>query len=301
MEEWTSETIVPWLRAANAWLTAPLFTIGDAAFSVASLLKFLLFVVLVVWLSRWFRRWLTRRMFPRLHVEVGTAEALANMVGYLMIALGLLVGLQATGIELSALTVLFGALGVGVGFGLQTIASNFVSGIIILMERPIQVGDRIQLGELHGRVSRVKIRATEILTNDNIAVIVPNSEFISQRVINWSRGGNQIRIRVPVHVAYGSDLDQVREALLEAAGSLDVVLKDPKPEVRMTGFGDSALEFELLGWTRELLHRRGAYISRLNFAIHETLKGHGIEIPFPRRDVHLRSAVPLSPAKDERT
>jgi small-conductance mechanosensitive channel len=129
------------------------------------------------------------------------------------------------------------------------------------------------------------MRATEVLTNDNIAVIVPNSEFISQRVINWSRGGNRIRVRIPVSVAYGSDPDDVRRALLEAAEGVEAVLNDPAPDVRLTRFGDSALEFELLAWTREMLQRRGAFISRVNFAVLQSLKRHAIQIPLPQREV----------------
>ncbi|MGE0394326.1 MAG: mechanosensitive ion channel family protein [Vicinamibacterales bacterium] len=171
--------------------------------------------------------------------------------------------------------------------------SNFVSGLIILLERPIEVGDRIQIGELHGRISRISMRATEVLTNDTIAVIVPNKDFITQQVINWSRGGNRIRVHVPVGVAYESDPEAVRAALLEAARSVPHVLLDPPPSVRWVAYGDSALQFELLAWTQEMLHRRGEMVSQLNFAIHGAFRRHGIAIPFPQRDLHVREAVPV--------
>jgi small-conductance mechanosensitive channel len=275
------------------WLTRPLFTIGEAVFSASSVLKLLLFVILLFWASRLMRRFLLRRLFPRLRIETGVAHALSKLSSYTLVALGLFVGVQAAGVDLTTLTVLFGALGVGIGFGLQGLVANFVSGLIILIERPIQIGDRILIGDLTGRVTAINFRSTEILTNDDIAVVVPNSEITSQRVINWSRGGNKIRIRVPVGVAYGSDLDKVRQALLEAAERTDAVLKDPPPVVRLTGFGDSSVDLELLGWTSELLHRRGAFVSRVNFAIHQALQKYGIEIPFPQRDLHVRSSVPL--------
>jgi len=280
-----------WSRAYE-WLTAPMLTVGTSIVSPASLIKFSLFLVVLVWASIRLRRALRDRFFPRFQVDVSVAETLGNMTGYAVFFLGLLVGLQTMGVKLSALHVVFGAVGIGVGFGLQTIASNFVSGVIILIEKPIQIGDRIQLGELHGRVQRIKIRATEIVTNDNIAVIIPNSDFISQRVFNWSRGGNRIRVKIPVHVAYDSDPDRVRQALLEAADGLDVVLKDPAPEVRLTRFGDSSLDFELLGWTSEMLHRRGAFISCVNFAILESLKKHGLEVPYPHRTVTVEWSSP---------
>lgn len=279
-----------WYAYLYQWLTTPLFTIGKESFSAANLLKLSLFLVLLVWASRALRRVLTRRVFPRTQVDPATALAVSSLIFYTFLFLGLLVGLQAAGIDLSTLTVLFGALGVGIGFGLQTIASNFVSGLIILFERPIRIGDRIQVGDLHGRVARIRARATEVVTNDGISVIVPNSEFVSQRVVNWSHGDDKIRIRVPVGVSYGSDPERVRQALLEAAGSVEAVLKDPPPRVRLKGFGASAIEFELLGWTRELLHARGEFVSRVNFAIHAALKRHGIEIPYPQRVVHLRTA-----------
>ncbi len=271
-----------------AWLTQPMFTLGDATLSPASVLKFLVFLAAVLWLGFALRRGLKTRVFPRFQVDAAVSDALGSMAAWAIIALGLLVGLQTLGVRLATLNVIFGALGLGIGFGLQPIASNFIAGIIILIERPIQIGDRIQIRELHGRVTQIKFRATEVVTNDAISVIVPNSEFISQQVINWSRGGNRIRVRVPVHVAYGSDPETVRRALLEAAAGLEVVLEEPKPEVRLTAFGESAMNFELLGWTTDLLQRRGAFISSLNFAIYDSLARHGVEIPFPRRDVTVR-------------
>lgn len=285
-----------WTRIHDA-LNAPLIAIGGASYSAAHLLKFVLFVALLLALGLWLRSVLRRRVFPRFQVEVGVAETLSGVVGWTVVALGLLIGLQTAGVKLSTLNVIFGALGIGVGFGLQTVVANLVAGVIILIERPIRVGDRIEVGTLHGQVTRIKFRATEVVTNDNIAVIVPNSEFISQRVINWSRGGNRIRVRIPVHVAYGSDPDAVRRALLEAAHGLDVVLRDPAPDVRLTGFGDSSLDFELLGWTSELLQRRGAFISRVNFAILDSLRRNGIQIPLPQREirVHGPGEVPGEP------
>ncbi len=283
-----------WYARLYEWLTAPLFSIGKESFSAANVLKLVLFLMLLAWAARALRRILVRRVFPRTQVDPATALAISSLIFYGFLSLGILVGLQAAGIDLSTLTVLFGALGVGIGFGLQTIASNFVSGLIILFERPIRIGDRIQVGDLHGRVVRIRARATEVVTNDGISVIVPNSEFVSQRVVNWSHGDDKIRIRVPVGVSYGSDPERVRQALLEAAGSVDAVLKDPPPRVRLKEFGDSAIEFELLGWTTELLHARGEFVSRVNFAIHAALERHGIEIPFPQRVVHLRPAAAVA-------
>ena len=296
VRRWLSETGHEWYAASYTWLTEPLFTVGKEPFSAANILKLLLFIIVLFWASRGLRRFLARRVLPGLKLDPGTSYALANLVSYCVMTVGLLVGLQTSGVNLSTLTVIFGALGVGIGFGLQTIAANFISGLIILLERPVQVGDRIQLGELHGRVVRIRARATEVLTNDNIAVIVPNSEFISQRVINWSHGDDKIRIRVPVGVAYESDVGDVKRALLEAASTVDALLQDPAPSVRLTAFGDSGMKFELLVWTSQLLQRRGECISRVNFAVHETLRRYGIEIPLPQHEIRLRAPVPSKAA-----
>jgi small-conductance mechanosensitive channel len=294
MDVLSSETLRELASTVYLYLTQPLFTLGDASFSIATLLKLTFFFVLFALAAGALRRFLSRRLLPRLHIERGLAYALSNIVFYILITLGLFISLEATGVDLSSITVLFGALGVGVGFGLQTIVSNFVSGLILLLERPIQVGDHIEMGNLHGTVTRIRMRATEVLTNDNIAVIVPNNELTGQQVINWSRGDDTMRVRIPIGVAYGSDVKKVVQALMDAADEVPEMLKQPKPQVRLTGFGDSSLNFELLGWTRELLTRRGFFISRVNYAIHDALEKHGIEIPFPQRDLHLKTATPLA-------
>ena len=280
-----------WLSTLAGWLAEPLFTIGNASFSASGLIKLFIFLAVLGLLAHYLRRTLVRRVFPRAGIEAATAYAIGKVATYLFVAIGLLVGLQAAGIDLSTLTVLFGAIGVGVGFGIQTITSNFISGLIILFEQPIRVGDRIQVGDLDGRVVRIRARATEIQTNSEISVIVPNSEFISQRVINWSLGSDKIRMSVPVRVAYGSDVERVRTALLEAAASVDAVLKEPPPSVRLKAFGESGIDFEVLSWTRDMLQSPRAFASRMNFAIHAALKRHGLEIPFPQREVRLRGGA----------
>jgi len=280
------------------WLTAPIVSVGGTAFSAFDLVKLLLALAIVMVAARLIRRALSDRVLPRLHVEPGVAYAISNIFFYVFAAVGTLVVVQSSGINLTALTVLLGALGVGVGFGLQEIASNFVSGLIILLERPIEVGDRIQVGDLDGRVTRINMRATEVLTNDAIAVIVPNKDFIALRVVNWSRGGDSIRVHVPIGVAYGTDLDLVRRALLESAAAVTEVLPDPAPAVRLVSYGDSSINFELLVWTRDLLQQRFELVSRVNFAIEAAFRRHSVQIPFPQRDLHVRSAVPVTVVGD---
>jgi small-conductance mechanosensitive channel len=277
-----------------SWLTMPFLTLGGSHFSAAELVSVVLAIAVVILLGRALRRALWQRILPRLHVEHGLAYAVSNMAFYVFASVGTVVVIQAAGINLTSLTVLVGALGVGAGFGLQEVAANFVSGLIILLERPIEVGDRIQVGELDGQVTRINMRATEVLTNDSVAVIVPNKNFITMQVVNWSRGGDTIRVHVPIGVAYGTNPELVRTALIEAAHSVPSVLRDPAPVVRLVGYGDSSVNFEVLAWTRELLQQRLELVSELNFAIGAALGRRDIQIPFPQRDLHVREAVPVT-------
>ncbi|MDH4251636.1 MAG: mechanosensitive ion channel, partial [Nitrospira sp.] len=222
---------------------------------------------------------------------LGVRHAIGAIVRYIVVAIGLVIILQTAGINLSTLTVLFGALGIGVGFGLQSITNNFVSGIILLLERPIKVGDRIEVGDVHGDVVNISPRATTIVTNDNIAIIVPNADFISSKVVNWSYTNRDVRFNFPIGVSYGSDPEQVRRILLEVAQAHRGVLKEPGPSVLLDGFGDSSLNFVLRVWTREFSTIPGVLRSELYFSICRAFKEEGIEIPFPQRDLHIKSGT----------
>ena len=215
--------------------------------------------------------------------------AVSKIGGYLFIAIGFYVALKLVGIDLSSLAVIAGAIGVGLGFGLQNVISNFVSGLIILAERPISIGDRVELGEVAGLVTRINLRSTNIVTNDNITIIVPNSDFITHKVTNWSYGDPKVRIRLPVGVAYGTDPERVKRLLVEVATEHPMVLREPAPELFFNGFGDSSLNFELGVWTAEMTSKPRRFRSELNYAIERKLRENQIEIPFPQRDLHLRS------------
>jgi small-conductance mechanosensitive channel len=198
---------------------------------------------------------------------------------------------QTVGVNLTTFNVLAGAVGIGIGFGLQTVASNFISGLIILFERPIKVGDRIEVGNIIGDVIRIGARSSIVQTNDNIAIIVPNLKFITENVVNWKYTGEKIRFAIPVSVAYGSDARLVEKLLQEVARENPDVMKDPEPVVRFMEFGDNGLNFELRPWSTTLIHRRGRLVSGLNFAIYDKFTEHGIEFPFPQRDLHIRSGA----------
>lgn len=272
-------------------LDVPLYSTGQTTITLGTILYLGVFAVLLFALTAKLGDWIVTRLLSTSRVDIGVRHAVASMVRYAVITIGMLIILQTAGIDLSTLTVLAGALGIGIGFGLQNITNNLVSGIILLFERPIKVGDRIEVGEVHGDVVKISPRATTVVTNDNIAIIVPNSDFITGRVTNWSYTDRDVRFYVPVGVSYGTDPEKVSRILLDVASAHAGVLKQPKPDVLFEEFGESSLNFVLRVWTREFITTPGVLRSQLNFMISRSFKEHGIEIPFPQRDVHIRSGI----------
>lgn len=280
-----------WLEQIKAWLGIPLVELGGTHITLWTLLYFLILLILLYWFAGRLRWWLVERILVRTKMEVGARQAVASITRYVVLLIGLFIVLQTVGINLTTLNVIAGAVGVGIGFGLQNIANNFISGLIILFERPIKVGDRIEVGNVDGDVIEIGGRSTTVLTNDNISIIVPNSSFITENVVNWKHTDARVRFHLPVGVAYGSDAREVERLLREVAAENADVLDDPPAKVWFRGFGDSSLDFELLVWNTSLIHRKGQFISDLNFAIYDKLNQHGIEIPFPQRDLHIRSGL----------
>jgi len=248
-------------------------------------------LILVFWLAARTKRLLFERFLKDTGLNRSLQYAISQIVSNAVLIVGVIVVLENTGIHLGALTVFAGAAGVGVGFGLQNIASNFISGLVILAERPITIGDRIEVAGIAGQVQQIRARSTVIMTNDNIAMIVPNTKFIDSPVTNWTYGDPRVRFRIPVGVAYGSDPEKVREALLAAAKDNPNTLEEPAPSVFLDNFGESSINFELVVWSREMSSRPRRYRSDLNFAIEKHLRAVGIEIPNPQRDLHIRSGV----------
>ena len=285
------------METVKTILQSPLFKLGEAQITLLLVLYFLLLLTLLVYMSGQARK-LVNRVLARRGVDLGIREATGSIVRYLMLFIGLLVILQTVGIDLTALSILTGAVGLGIGFGLQNIASNFISGIIILFERPVRVGDRIAVGDVEGDVVRIGARSTSVLTNDNIDIIVPNSKLITENVVNWTHSERKVRFRIPVSVAYTTDIRRVEQALLEAAKDVYEVLETPAPAVRFISFGENGLEFELRAWTTTLVQRRGKFTSQINFAIYDKFKEYEIEVPYPQRDIHVRSsAVEMIPTE----
>ncbi len=271
-------------------LDTPLFQLGGATLTPGKL-ALLVSLLALLWIgTRSVEGLLTRRARARGKIEPGVLVAMTTIGRYVVLALGTLVVFQTVGIDLSAVMVLAGTLGIGIGLALQPLLSNFVGGLVLLLDRSIKVGDRVEVGGLLGDVLAISARATTILTYDNIRVIVPNAELISSRIVNWSHADGRIRYRIPVGVAYGSEPTRVRDLLLDVARTHPGVLRDPEPDVILDAFGDSALLFELRVWTDDLGRLPAQFKSDLNFRIFAVFKEQGIEIPFPQRVVHLRQA-----------
>lgn len=268
---------------------APLPAIKLSLFQIFLLLGLL---IAVFWFSSQTKRFLFHQFLAKSGLDRGLQYAIAQIVSNLVLIVGILIVLDNAGIHLGTLTVFAGAVGVGIGFGLQNIASNFISGLVILAERPIAIGDRIEVAGIAGQVQQIRARSTVIMTNDNIAMIVPNTKFIDSTVTNWTYGDPRVRFRIPVGgVAYGSDVNKVRQALIAAAREHPAALKDPPPNAYIDRFGDGSIDFELIVWSQEMSYKPRRFKSDLNYLIEKHLREAGIEIPNPQRDVRIRSGV----------
>jgi small-conductance mechanosensitive channel len=277
------EQTATWIRAA---IEAEFTVIGNVTIVPINFVVFPLVIWLSFKLSRVLRFALETDVLPRVELPRGVPDAVSKGTHYAALITGIVVASLAAKIPLDRLTIIVGALGVGIGFGLQNIVNNFVSGLILLFERPIQVGDRIQFGTYAGMVTEIGIRASTVRTWQGADVIVPNANLVSSEVTNWVRTSQQRRIEIPIGVAYGTDPEVVLELLRGVAEAHEQVLDDPGPYAIFKGFGDSALDFELRCWTTEDWVRVG---SDITVGISRALAEADITIPFPQRDIHLRT------------
>jgi small-conductance mechanosensitive channel len=267
----------------------PIIPTATRPITVATVVVATAFIALSFWVSARLQAVMRRRLLPRLRLDAGLEFSTLRFVHYAVISLGVIIGLKVLRVDLTGLAVVAGILSVGIGFGLQNVASNFISGVILLIERPITVGDQVTVGDTDGEVRAINMRSTEIVTRDNITVIVPNSELVSGRVVNWSHGDPRLRLHVPVGVSYDADVTHVTRVLREVAAQVPLVLRTPPPDVRFVRFGDSSLDFEVLVWIGNP-HQNDEVASALRYAIHAAFATEGIEIPFPRREVTVRAA-----------
>jgi len=269
-----------------------LFSVNQTPITFFSLLIFVFVLATIFMLAQGLKQLLRNRLLQRIDLTAGTQYTLIRISQYFVWVIGAIVAFQFIGIDLSSLAVIFGFLSVGIGFGLQNLTSNFISGIILLFEQHINVGDRVTVADTEGNVVEINIRSTTIRTLNNVAIIVPNSDFISSTVVNWSHGDPKTRLEIDVGVAYHSDLDRVVYAMLEAAREHTEVLPEPGPKVWFMGFGDSAWNMRLLVWVDNPQGRRQV-ISDINGTIVRKFRENSVEIPFPQRDLHVRSPLPV--------
>ena len=282
------------LRRIWFYISYPLPFFNDRV-SVGRVVVGIAVLLLTFSLAGRFSSLLDRRLAKRGHIDPGLRYTIARVVRYVFVVIGVLIALKQFTIDLTSIAVVVTALSVGIGFGLQYIAADIVSGFILLFERPVRVGDRITIGEDEGDVQTINLRTTIIYTNDRIAIIVPNSKLVSQRVINWSYGDPRARISIPIGVAVNSDVNLVTETLLLAAKDVDLVLTDPPPKVQFLKFGEYSLDFRLLVWTRQP-SRHPQIKSDINYRIERLFRERHIEIPYPTQEFLLKS-VDVSLAK----
>jgi len=281
-----AQSLIDWFEEI---MNFSLFNLGDSKLTIGLVLTLILsFLVLFIG-AEWIRKIIVNKILSRYRLDIGTRKSIGTMVKYFLILAGIFSILQTNGLDLSAFGILAGAVGVGIGFGLQNITNNFISGLIILFEQPIKEGDRIEVGEVSGDVIKISARSTMIVTNDNISIIVPNSQFIDSQVINWSHNDRNIRFNFPVGVSYKEDPEKIKRILLSVAKNNSGVLNLPEPDVLFDEFGDSSLNFSLRVWTSEYINRPKVLKSQLYYEIFRIFKEEGVEIPFPQRDLHLSS------------
>jgi potassium efflux system protein len=251
-------------------------------------------------LSRFLRFILEEDVYPRANLARGVPYAVSTMLHYAILLVGFLFAVAAMGIDMTKFTILAGAFGVGLGFGLQNIVNNFVSGLILLFERPVNVGDMVQVGEREGVLRRIGMRASVIRTLEGSEVIVPNGQLISEEVLNWTLSDQQRRLEIPVGVAYGTDPERVIELLTEVGSKHPDIMREPPPDTLFVGFGESALNFQLRAWTNRF-EKWVVIRSELTIGVNAALRDAGISIPFPQRDLHIQNIAPESamPRADE--
>lgn len=278
------------LKTAREILEIELFSVQSDPITIGSILIFLIFLIGFLTLGSITRRVLQNKFLKRFDIDSGLRFTLARVAQYIIVVIGVLISFQFLEINLTSLAVIFGLLSVGIGFGLQNITANFISGLIIMFERPISVGDRVQVGDKEGDVTEISIRSTMIRTLNNISIIVPNTEFVENDVVNFSHGDTTFRLDIKVGVSYSSDLDTVLKALNEIAEEHPKVMKTPKHQVHLTNFGDSSWNMQLRVWIPNVKERY-TLRNEINQSIVRKFKEHKIEIPFPQRDLHLRTSI----------
>jgi small-conductance mechanosensitive channel len=262
------------------FLSVPLFTLGQKPITLSSLIIFVLSLLILIWFAAAMQRWLTHRLLSRTHLDLSTRETVGTLVRYAVMVFGFMIVMQTIGINLTSLSVIAGALGVGIGFGLQNIFSNFISGLIVMFERPVKIGDRIEVGGFEGDVLSIQARTTTLRTNRGAIVIVPNQKFITEFVKNWDaglQGGNTTSMTLPIKVMHEADAEAVKQLIVDTATANDRILKTPAPTVFLLSADATGYAFELQVWLRGDPVERSHVLSALLAAIHQQLRTRDIK------------------------
>lgn len=270
----------------------PLLSIQDTQLTLSHVVSATIPIIVAFFLSKWAQILLKERILKKFKLDPGMQYAILKFTHYIILSIAFYMCLSILNVPMGAFGALITILGVGIGFGLQNLTSNFISGIILLFERPVKVGDRITVDDIWGDVVKINLRTTIVNTPDNFTIVLPNSKLLESNLINWSYGDLKIRLRLPVGVAYGTDADHVTDLLKEVAKKCEYVLSNREIDVWLTEFGDSSINFELVCWLPNAAIRPNA-INALNRAVDKTFKEHNIEIPFPQRDLHIKSKESL--------
>jgi small-conductance mechanosensitive channel len=278
-----------WLQVVLDWLNQPILQARDWVLTPMSILTLTVLPILLILAARAFKHLVLARALKRSRLDLGIQNTITTLAYYLIIVIGFAAIFSSVGIDLTALAAFTGALGLGIGLGLQDIARNFISGLILLTSRPVKPGDRIDIEGLEGNVNHIGVYSTTILTLQDAAVIVPNSFLLQNRLINWSLTGDRRRMSVTVGVHYDADPEHVKAVLERVARQNPHVLHEPPPDARLNAFGDNSLDFELVFWSDSYRQVMTALGSEINYAIYKAFKAEGIEIPYPQRDLHVKT------------
>ena len=285
--------LVGWLPAIETFMEQLAFTVGDSRFSLLMLVKFVVLCAIYLLLALWLAGFLEQRLKKSPHINISMQVGLAKISRVVLLFVAVMLALTEAGLNLSSLTVFGGALGVGLGFGLQKIVSNFISGFILLGDRSIRPGDVISVGTTYGWVKQLKARYIVVRNRDGVETLIPNENLVTTEVINWSYSDKRVRVRVPVQISYNDDPEEAMAIMLKSASVSPRVLKMPEPRVNLVEFADSGIALELRVWLTDPEEGIGSVRSLINLAIWRGFKEAGITIPFPQRDVHLRNVDAL--------
>jgi small-conductance mechanosensitive channel len=285
--------IVDLLAPTIEFLDALAFSFGAVRISVLGLIKGIIAVAFLMWGALALSKILENRIKAISSVTPSAQVLISKTLRITLIVVAILLSISSLGIDLTALAVFTGGIGVGIGFGMQKIFANLISGFILLMDKSLKPGDIITLGTTFGEINKLSARYVSVITRDGIETLIPNEELISTRVENWSFSNNHVRVRIPIGVSYNSDIHKVRELALQAANEVERVFKEPKPVCNLLHFGDNSVNFELRVWIGDPVNGVGNIRHQINMRIWDLFKENDVEIPFPQRDLHIRSSIPL--------